>query len=193
MKPQNEQNCTAFANHRLIAVGPMVDVALAAKAQIEKSPKALIQVFDDRTGRQIELDYRGTEEKFLSRLKELVGDADDSKPTGPGRPKLGVVSREIGLLPRHWEWLAHQPEGASAALRKLVEAAQKKNAAKDELRKAQEVAYRFMSIAAGDLPDFEEALRALYSRDRSKFVKHMSAWPKDIREHALKLSKSVFS
>ena len=122
----------------------------------------------------------------------MVGGPDESKPAGPGRPKLGVVSRELGLLPRHWDWLGRQPEGASAAIRKLVEDAQKKNASKDELRIAQEVAYRFMSIAAGDLPDFEEALRALYARDRSKFMKNMTAWPKDIRDHALKLSKPVF-
>ncbi|MFY0534142.1 DUF2239 family protein [Nannocystis pusilla] len=32
--------------------------------------------------------------------------------TGPGRPKLGVVSREVSLLPRHWEWLERQPSGS---------------------------------------------------------------------------------
>lgn len=188
MKPIDEQSCTAFRDAKRVASGKMVDVALVAKQHIDKNPKVPVLIFDDRTGQQIEFDYRGTEEKFLMRLKALAAPEADVK-TGPGRPKLGVVSREIGLLPRHWDWLAKQPEGASAVLRKLVEEAQKKNATKDELRTAQEAAYRFMTIMAGDLPDFEEALRAFYAKDKSKFSKLMGAWPKDVREHVMKLAK----
>ncbi len=188
MKPIDEQSCTAFRDAKMVASGKMVDVALVAKQHIDKNPKVPVLIFDDRTGQQIEFDYRGTEEKFLMRLKALAAPEADVK-TGPGRPKLGVVSREIGLLPRHWDWLAKQPEGASAVLRKLVEEAQKKNATKDELRTAQEAAYRFMTIMTGDLPDFEEALRAFYAKDKSKFSKLMGAWPKDVREHVMKLAK----
>lgn len=169
----------------------MVDVALAAKVELEKHPHAKLQIFDDATGEFLEFDFRGSEEKFLERLKKTVstsGGANDEKPAGPGRPKLGVISREIGLLPRHWDWLGQQKEGASAALRKLVEDAQKKNNAKDEIRRAQEVTYRFMSIMAGDLPNFEEALRAFYAKDQARFKKQMQTWPKDIQAHVLRLA-----
>ena len=188
MKPIDEQSCTAFRNSKMIASGKMVDVVLTAKIHMDKNPKIAVLVFDDLTGQQIEIDYRGTKDKFLARLKETATEEPPTK-VGPGRPKLGVVSREIGLLPRHWDWLSRQPEGASAVLRKLVEEAQKKNAARDELRKAQEAAYRFMTIMAGDLPDFEEALRSFYAKDKAKFSKSMEEWPKDIREHAMKLAK----
>lgn len=188
MKPIDEQFCTAFRDSKMIATGKMVDVALAAKHQIDKNPKISVLIFDDQTGQQIEFDYRGNEDKFLARLKAMAKPEEETKP-GPGRPKLGVISREIGLLPRHWDWLAKQPEGASAVLRKLVEEAQKKNAAKDELRKIQEAAYRFMTIMAGNLPDFEEALRAFYAKDKARFSKLIGAWPKDIREHSMKLAK----
>lgn len=195
MKPLNEQVCTAFRESKLIASGKMVDVALAAKQQLDKNSKIPVLIFDDSTGQQIEFDFRGSEEKFLARLKAMVEPASqDVEPkAGPGRPKLGVVSREIGLLPRHWEWLAKQPEGASSVLRKLVEDAQKKNASRDELRRIQEAAYRFMTIMAGDLPDFEEALRAFYAKDKAKFAKLIGTWPKDIREHAMKLAKPALS
>ncbi|CAN5574894.1 DUF2239 family protein [soil metagenome] len=197
MKPQAEQTCTAFKDSHLLATGKMVDVALAAKHELQGHPNARLQVFDDATGEFLEFDFRGTEEQFLGRLKRMVsGDAtkseEESKPAGPGRPKLGVISREIGLLPRHWEWLGQQREGASAALRKLVEDAQKKNSSKDAIRRAQEVTYRFMSIMAGDLPNFEEALRAFYAKDTDKFKKQMESWPSDIRTHVLKLGARAF-
>jgi hypothetical protein len=109
-------------------------------------------------------------------------------PRSPGRPKLGVVAREVTLLPRHWEWLNRQPGGASVALRKLVEDARRVNEGRDGVRRAQEVAYRFMSTIAGDLPGFEEATRALFARDRSRFGENTLSWPADVREHASKLA-----
>jgi len=187
MKPQADQTCTAFLDSQILATGKMVDVALAVKLELETHPHAKLQIFDDATGEFLEFDFRGSEEKFLERLKLAVAPAE--KPAGPGRPKLGVISREIGLLPRHWDWLGQQKEGASATLRKLVEDAQKKNASKDAIRRAQEVTYRFMSIMAGDLPSFEEALRALYAKDHVQFKRKIQPWPKDIRAHVLKLAE----
>ncbi len=105
-----------------------------------------------------------------------------------GRPKLGVVAREVTLLPRHWEWLADQPGGASVALRKLVEAARRDHRERDEQRQLQERAYHFMSAMAGDLPGFEEGLRALYASERARFTELIAAWPADVREHALRLA-----
>ena len=196
MKPIDGRSCTAFRGQELLATGRMVDVALAAKTWLDKHPKTKVLIFDDENGHQIEFDFRGGEEKFLSRLKDMIGaDSRATEPeakTGPGRPKLGVVSREIGLLPRHWEWLGRQPEGASAALRKLVEDAQKKYAAGDELRRLQDSVQRFMTAMAGDLPNYEEVLRAFYAKDRTKYSKLMGDWPKDVRDHAMKIAKPVF-
>ena len=92
-------------------------------------------------------------------------------PRGPGRPKLGVVAREITLLPRHWDWLAQQKGGASVAIRKLVDEARRVNEDGDRIRLAQEAAYRFMSAMAGNRPHYEEAIRALFAADSASFRK----------------------
>ncbi|HKQ30957.1 MAG TPA: DUF2239 family protein, partial [Burkholderiales bacterium] len=111
---------------------------------------------------------------------------------GPGRPKLGVVSREVSLLPRHWEWLVAQSGGASAVLRRLVEEARKKSTAGDTVKQAQERTYSFMSVIAGDYEGYEEALRALYRRNKKDFLTHVRKWPTDVKSHAMKLARKVF-
>lgn len=108
---------------------------------------------------------------------------------GPGRPKLGVVAREVTLLPRHWQWLSSQPEGASVVLRKLVEEARRANAGKDGVRRSQEAANRFMSVMAGDAPGFEEAARALFAGDAERFDQRVEGWPADLRDHAGTLAR----
>ncbi|MFT4195245.1 DUF2239 family protein, partial [Ottowia sp.] len=121
--------------------------------------------------------------------------ADDpaapSRPA-PGRPRLGVVAREVTLLPRHWEWLAAQPGGASAALRRLVDQARKSNEKADSRRQASERSYRFMSAIAGHQSCFEEAARALFAADASAFAAHTARWPKDVRTHLSELAKGAF-
>jgi hypothetical protein len=94
----------------------------------------------------------------------------------------------VTLLPRHWEWLAAQPGGASVALRKLVEEARRANAGADRVRRAREAAYHFTHALAGDLPGFEEATRALFAGDRARFERHAASWPADVREHAVRLA-----
>lgn len=192
MQTTLSRTLTAFGGTHRIVTGKLVEVARKVKIYLGDHRNATIVIFDDLTGQQVELDLRGSEEAVLKRLRESTGTAaaKEIKKTGPGRPKLGVVFREIGLLPRHWEWLGRQPGGASVTLRKLVEEAKKKNVARDDARRAQDAAYRFMSVMAGDLPLFEEALRAFYARDAAKFKLLVAAWPKDVREHALKLSES---
>ena len=111
---------------------------------------------------------------------------------GPGRPRLGVVAREVTLLPRHWDWLALQPGGASVAIRKLVEAARRSSGDKDRVRFAQEATYRFVSAIAGDKPHYEEAIRALFAADAARFDKLIAEWPADIRDHALVLAGRAF-
>ena len=91
-----------------------------------------------------------------------------------------MVAREVTLLPRHWEWLARQPGGASITLRRLVEAARKGDTGAADARARTEAAYRFMAAMAGDLPGFEEAARALFAGDRARLEIHMSQWPPDI-------------
>jgi len=114
--------------------------------------------------------------------------SDDQTVRRRGRPKLGVISREVTLLPRHWEWLAAQPGGASVALRKLVESARLSNTDRDSRRKAQERAYHFMLALGGDLPGYEEATRALFADDTEALKTHIAGWPDDVRTHALKLA-----
>ena len=115
-------------------------------------------------------------------------DEEAPEPRGRGRPKLGVVAREITLLPRHWDWLNSQPGGASVALRKLVEEARRGSGDRDRIRSAQEAAYHFMSAIAGNLPGFEEASRALFAYDRRRFGDLIAAWPEDVRDHVIKLA-----
>ena len=109
-------------------------------------------------------------------------------PRGPGRPRLGVVPREVTLLPRHWQWLASQPGGASVALRRLVDEARRSSVGRDRVRRAQEVSYRVMTALAGDLPGFEDALRALFARDGAAFDRHVATWPDDVRDYARRLA-----
>ncbi len=121
---------------------------------------------------------------------------DDAIPVasrnGPGRPKLGVIAREVTLLPRHWQWLSAQPGGASVALRRLVDDARRTHAGSDRRRAAQEAAYRFMTALAGDASGFEQATRALFAADAHRFEEHTSGWPEDVREHAQMLAMDVF-
>ncbi len=181
--------CTAFVDQRQIASGTLEDVALRAKDAADRG--ATVFIFDDATAQPIELDFRGSAADLRRRLAQR-GSADGASapepPRGPGRPKLGVVAREITLLPRHWEWLNAQPGGASVALRKLVEEARRQNGDKDRVRRARETAYRFMAAMAGNFENFEEAARALFAGDAPRFAAMVAAWPEDIRDHATKLA-----
>jgi hypothetical protein len=178
--------CTAFDGHRRIASGSLGEVALAVKVAIESHAAGPVLTYDDATGRVIDIDTRGTAEDITARLSSEAAAAP--VPRGRGRPKLGVVAREVTLLPRHWDWLGTQPGGASVALRKLVEAARRAHGDRDRGRQAKEAAYRFMSAMAGDLPGFEEAARALFADDRSRFGDWVAAWPDDVRDHAIRLA-----
>ena len=191
------ESCTAFAGKKRIASGDLRHVALKAKAAMERDKWAQVLIFDDDTSSLIEVDFRGTPEAVLRRIAETARRSEPGPPEGgtqrrPGRPKLGVVAREVTLLPRHWDWLASQPGGASVALRRLVEQARLANRGRDQRRKAQEAAYRFLSAMAGNEPGFEEAARALFAGKPERFDKIVEAWPVDIREHARKLAAAAF-
>ena len=177
---------TAFEGERRLASGSLAEVALAVK-RVEGRTSAPIAVFSDSTGRAVDLDLRGSDEDVVARLAETLAPAAET-PRGRGRPRLGVVAREVTLLPRHWEWLNAQPGGASVALRKLVDEARRANGDRDRQRAARDAAYYFMSAMAGNLPNFEEASRALFADDRRRFVGHIAGWPTDIRDHVVKLA-----
>lgn len=182
---------TAFSGHHRLASGRLAEVALAVKIASAGATAPPIMIFDDSTGRSIDLDLRGSHREIVARLTPPaeIPEADAvAQPRGRGRPKLGVVAREVTLLPRHWEWLSAQPGGASVALRKLVEDARRMHADRDRLRAARDAAYHFMSAMAGDLPGFEEASRALFAADRARFDALIAGWPADIRDHAAKLA-----
>lgn len=182
-----ERCCVAFVGPKRVARGAVADVALKLRELGAAARQGEFLVFDEETSEPIDLDLRGSAADVVRRIDE----AEAAKP-GRGRPKLGVEAREVTLLPRHWEWLATQPGGASATLRRLVDDARKKSAGGEENRKAQDATYRFMQVLAGNLPGYEEALRALYARDRAKFTALVSNWPVDVREHIQALSKDVF-
>jgi uncharacterized protein len=184
---------TSFQGHRRLVSGPLHVVALAVKLAADKDRLKPILIFNDHTGRSIDVDTHGTDDDVLARYQvnpaaqESAGDAALT-PRGRGRPRLGVVAREVTLLPRHWEWLASQPGGPSVALRKLVEEARHRYSERDESRSRQERAYHFMSAMAGDMPGFEEGSRALFANDRSTLSQCMAAWPADVRTYALWLA-----
>ncbi|OYU12672.1 MAG: hypothetical protein CFE38_06700 [Comamonadaceae bacterium PBBC1] len=207
----------AFEGSRCLARGCLTQVALQVKAATEARPLARFLVFNAYSSEMMDFDLRGTSQEVMARLlvshpkvqasvaKPVDGIAAMDSPgadspvedttaakSGPGRPKLGVVAREVTLLPRHWAWLSSQPGGASVALRKLVEQARKDSQSQDQRRLAQEATYRFMSAMAGCLEDFEEAARALFASDRLRFELLTAAWPQDIHLHLQHLAQAVW-
>ncbi len=188
---------TAFDGHRHLASGPLADVALAVK-RAERRGAAPVMIFNDDTGRPLDLDLRGSDTDILARLPHTDSTAPAEtpaslEPRGRGRPKLGVVAREVTLLPRHWDWLSTQPGGASVALRKLVDETRRASGDRDRSRAARDAAYHFMSAMAGNLANFEEASRALFAGDRRRFSGLIAGWPDDIRDHIVKLASKALS
>lgn len=173
------RSLTAFAGSRAVARGTHETLVSEIRELHENGGSALL-VFDDLTGEQIDLDWRN---------HRASGEPERPRP---GRPRLGVVAREVTLLPRHWEWLNAQPGGASVALRKLVEAARRDNAESDRTRRSQEAAFRFMSAVAGNEPGFEEAARSLFACDRETFESWIAAWPPDVADYSRRLAGDVF-
>lgn len=192
---RTDTRCTAFLDDRRIAAGELRHVALRAQQALEAQPEAQLLIFDDADARLIDLDLRGGAAEIVQRLNRgevpVAAEAETTK-RGRGRPKLGVVAREVTLLPRHWQWLNAQPGGVSVALRKLVDAARRAHAEGDQRRAGQERAYRFLSAMGGDRAGFEEATRALFAGDSLKFEAEIAAWPDDVRDHATMLAADAW-
>lgn len=187
----------AFEGQRFLAQGDVHEVVTKAWQAFDRNGDTALLIFDAATSQPVEIDLRGTLADVQARLASHAPQthetaAESPTPRGPGRPKLGVVAREITLLPRHWDWLSQQPGGASVAIRKLVEEARRAGSGKDRMRQAQESLHRFMTAMAGDAPNYEDALRALYAGDRPRFIASIAAWPADIRDHVGRLAAPAF-
>ena len=180
----DERIYTAFEGDRCVARGAPADVFLSVKALADADAQARLIVFDDATGRSVDADLRGSEAEIRARLAE-----PEAPPRGPGRPKLGVVAREVTLLPRHWDWLARQKGGASVTLRRLIDDARRADPTGEVKRMAQERADRFMATMAGDRPGYEAAARALYAGNGKAFEEAIASWPHDVGSHAALLAK----
>ena len=191
--PIADRRCIAFAGTRLVAEGDLAIVARAGREALDEEPTQAVLVFDSETSEPVEVDFRGSVDEVVARLG--AGDqapASPPAPRSPGRPKLGVVAREVTLLPRHWEWLSTQPGGASVTLRKLVEAARRSSGPSDRQRAARDASYRFMLAVAGNEPGFEEATRALWANDPGRFATLTEPWPVGVRDHVRELAAGAF-
>ena len=186
MKPDPSTSYTAFLNGQCLTTGPLHEVALVLLRTQQTQPDALPLVFSDATGQSADLDLRGGEDAVCARYTVA---APTQQPKGRGRPKLGVVAREVTLLPEHWDWLAAQPGGASVALRKLVHEARRRGSGMDQTHQTRDRAYHAMSTLASDLAGFEEASRALFAGDHERLAAQMSNWPKDVRAYVLQLAE----
>ncbi len=176
---------TAFLDGCRLATGPLGEVAVAVLRAQRAQPESHPLVFSDASGQSADLDLRGSEKAVAERYTVA---APVEAPRGRGRPKLGVVAREVTLLPEHWDWLAAQPGGASVALRKLVHEARRNGGARDRTRQARDRAYHAMFTLAGDLAGFEEASRALFAGDHGRLQAQMAAWPADVQAYVHKLA-----
>ena len=197
---------TAFSQGRRVAHGRYDDIARALAAAVAATPAdvpAPWLVFDDATGAPIDTPplpqdaarlKAGRAGRAAISAAQALAKADECSPAprAAGRPRLGVVAREVTLLPRHWEWLSVQPGGASAALRRLIDKARKDNKSADSRRAAGERSYKFMSAIAGDQPQFEEAARALFAGDAVRFAGHVADWPPDVRTYLMQLAEAAF-
>lgn len=183
--PDLTHTYTAFVGTRRLALGPLSQVAVAVRHAECDAPAPPVLVFSDRTGKALDLDTRGSDAEIAARYSP-----PPAAPRGRGRPRLGVVAREVTLLPRHWEWLAEQPGGASVTLRRLVDDARRAGGDTHLVKKAHEAAYTFMHAIAGNLDNFEEAARALFASDRARFEQLVARWPHDVRVHATLLAFS---
>jgi len=190
---------TVFRDKRRIASGSLADAAIAYQQAMLADSHASVLIFDNLTGDTRDVDTRGSAADIRARYPAPVIDSPvgggspsepDDAPKGRGRPKLGVVAREVTLLPRHWDWLSEQRGGASVALRKLIDEARRANAERDMQRRAQERSYSFMSTMAGDLPHFEEASRALFANDLDALAQRIVEWPEDVCTHLMRLTST---
>jgi len=182
----------AFEGDRRIGAGSLRAVARVAKIALDRRRAGSILIFDSSTGGPIDIDWRHTSAGKQARSQAAGANGAASAPRRPGRPKLGVVAREVTLMPRHWEWLAQRPGGASVALRGLIDEACRSGESGHGVRQARDATYRFMSAIARDKPHYEDAIRALLANEPTRFKQSIAAWPADVRDFAMSLAENLF-
>lgn len=173
----DDRTYTSFVGDERIVTGDLPTMLAATRRKLDDRPSQPLVILDDLTGKPVDFDFRGSVEELLAR------EVPPPSAGGPGRPRLGVVAREVTLLPRHWDWLADQRGGASGTLRRLVDDAQRHEGAAARARRSAAVTGRAMTVLAGDLPQFEEAYRALDAGDRPRFEELTAGWPGDVRAY----------
>ena len=178
------QTYSAFVGSRLLAGGALPDVLTVAKRHYDVSNVPVL-LFEDWSGRQVDFNLSGSSRDVLQRVEPA------SQKAGRGRPRLGVQSREVSLLPRHWEWLEENPAGISAAIRRLVDEARKRETGADKARRMRDATSRFMWAMAGNLPNFEETARALYAKEIAAMESLVAQWPADVRDHVLRMAREA--
>jgi hypothetical protein len=187
----DDRTYTVFDSNRMIVSSDLKTMLLKTKKHLDGGKANQVLIFEDQTGKQLDFDFRGTPDEVWKRISShphfIKTNQNHPLQIGPGRPKLGVISREVTLLPRHWDWLEEQPSGISAALRRLVEEARKCAPDKERARAAQAAAGKIMTVLAGNFAGFEEAARALYANNTEHFKKLINSWPKDIRKYLERL------
>lgn len=189
--------CTAFWGVKVVASGSLQHVVSIVKTTLDDKDLTQLLIFDDATGKQIDVDLRGKTDEALKQLGEQSGQLPDAEINHPparrvGRPKLGVVSGEVTLLPKDWEWLKSQPGGASVTLRKLVGDARRAGGKQSKIRESQEATYHFMTAMSGNFQQYEEALRALYAGDLARFYHYIDDWAPDIKHYIQRLAANAF-
>ncbi len=184
---------TAFKGQTKLASGLAWDIAIVVRDAIaaDAGCKTFL-CFDDHSGAFVDFDLSGTDTDIIARLQPVKTQTEPEKKSKPGRPKLGVVSKEVTLLPRHWDWLGQQSGGASATLRKLVAVASKTNTGTQRARQAKAATDNFMRAMLGEQPGYEDAARALYRGEKARFCELTKNWPVDLRDHALCLAEPAF-
>jgi uncharacterized protein len=186
--PESSPRLVAFAGFQQIAAGDRTQLVDALR-KLPTTHDTLVRVFNDATGERIDLDLRPEAQPVPSPAPA----EEAAAPRPVGRPKLGVVAREVTLLPRHWEWLGSQPGGASVTLRRLIDESRKASEGRVSVRASRENAYRFMSEMAGDFAGFEEATRALFAGDKTRFEDLVAPWPEDVRLQLAKLAAASWN
>ncbi len=192
---QTDNTYTAFEGAKIVSRGLLISVVSNVKRKLTNNANCNVFIFSDLTGKLMDFNFQGTEKEVLKRLEVFIEDPkskESNSTSGPGRPKLGVISREISLLPRHWEWLATQSGGASATLRKLIEEEMKKTNSSHSVKFAEERTYKFMTVIGGDFKGYEEAIRALYKKNKENFLANIKEWSPDIRSYVIELVQPIF-
>lgn len=193
MGEMEERSVVVFSGDRLVASGPLSSAAIEAKRVLDARPDRPLVILGTDDAATIEVDFRGSVDDVAARLAASTPTGAGAPiERGPGRPKMGVVAREVTLLPRHWAWLNARPGGASATLRKLVEMEMRRSVDDDRRRAARDRTHRFMTVVAGDIPGFEEASRALFAGNRDLFNDRTAPWPLDVRDTARRFAQDAF-